>query len=56
MRGYCLQQPLAAAARRIGLGDFVFLGSMSPAHGGRAKTILSDTFEALIGATYLTSD
>lgn len=50
------QQPLAAAARRIGLGDFVFLGKGESTHGGRDKdSILSDTFEALIGATYLTS-
>ena len=47
------QQPLAAAARRIGLGDFVFLGKGESMHGGREKdSILSDTFEALIGATY----
>ena len=47
------QQPLA---RRIGLGDFVFLGKGESMHGGREKdSILSDTFEALIGATYLTS-
>ena len=45
------QQP-----RRIGLGDFVFLGKGESMHGGREKdSILSDTFEALIGATYLTS-
>ena len=44
------QQPLAAAARRIGLGDFVFLGKGESMHGGREKdSILSDTFEALIG-------
>ena len=50
------QQPLAAAARRIGLGDFVFLGMGESMHRGRDKdSILSDTFEALIGATYLTS-
>jgi len=48
--------PGGAAARRIGLGDFVFLGKGESMHGGREKdSILSDTFEALIGATYLTS-
>jgi len=48
--------PAAAAPRRIGLGDFVFLGKGESMHGGREKdSILSDTFEALIGATYLTS-
>lgn len=50
------QEPLAAAARRIGLGDFVYLGKGEDASGGRDKdSILSDTFEAMIGATYLTS-
>lgn len=50
------QQPLAAAARRIDLGAFVLLGKGESMHGGRDKdSILSDTFEALIGATYLTS-
>ena len=49
------QAPLAAAARRIGLGDYVYLGKGESLHGGRDKdSILSDTFEALIGATYLT--
>jgi ribonuclease III len=34
----------------------VFLGKGESMHGGREKdSILSDTFEALIGATYLTS-
>jgi len=48
--------PCGAAPRRIGLGDFVFLGKGESMHGGREKdSILSDTFEALIGATYLTS-
>lgn len=50
------QEPLAQAARRIGLGAFVFLGKGESASGGREKdSILSDTFEAMIGATYLTS-
>lgn len=49
------QTPLAQAARRIGLGDFIFLGRGEAASGGSDKdSILSDTFEALIGATYLT--
>ena len=34
----------------------MFLGKGESMHGGREKdSILSDTFEALIGATYLTS-
>ncbi|WP_022868004.1 ribonuclease III [Schaalia vaccimaxillae] len=49
------QEPLAAAARRLGLGDFIYLGRGEANGGGRDKSsILSDTFEALIGATYLT--
>ncbi len=42
-------------ARHIGLGDFVFLGRGSPCTGDGTNSILSDTFEALIGGTYLTS-
>lgn len=49
------QEPLARAARRIDLGSFIRLGKGESASGGREKdSILSDTFEALIGATYLT--
>ncbi|QWW18904.1 ribonuclease III [Schaalia sp. 19OD2882] len=49
------QEPLARAARAIGLGDFVRLGKGESRTGGADKdSILSDTFEALIGATYLT--
>lgn len=50
------QEPLAEAARRIGVGEFIYLGKGESNYGGRDKdSILSDTFEALIGATYLTS-
>ena len=35
------QQPLAAAARRIGLGDFLFLGKGESMHGGRDLSILN---------------
>ncbi len=50
------QEPLAQAARRIGLGDYISLGKGESGSGGREKdSILSDTFEAMIGATYLTS-
>ena len=50
------QEPLAEAARRIDLGSFVYLGKGEAASGGREKdSILSDTFEAMIGATYETN-
>lgn len=49
------QEPLADAARAIGLGDYLYLGKGESLSGGRDKaSILSDTFEAMIGATYLT--
>lgn len=48
------QTPLAGAARRIGLGRYLLLGKGERRTGGRDKdSILSDTVEALIGATYL---
>lgn len=50
------QSPLAQTARSIGLGDFVLLGVGENKTGGRDKdSILCDTFEALIGATYLSA-
>lgn len=50
------QQPLAEVARSIGLGEFILLGVGENRTGGRNKpSILSDTLEALIGATYLTN-
>ena len=49
------QAPLAMVARDLGLGDFILLGKGEGMSGGREKdSILSDTVEALIGATYLT--
>ncbi|MDO5673160.1 MAG: ribonuclease III [Actinomycetaceae bacterium] len=49
------QTPLASLARDIDLGDYILLGVGEDAGGGRGKdSILSDTYEALIGATYLT--
>lgn len=49
------QRALAQVARSIGLGEFVLLGRGELVTGGREKdSILSDTTEALIGATYLT--
>lgn len=48
------QDALAIVARNIGLGDFILLGRGESMSGGRQKdSILSDTVEALIGATYL---
>lgn len=44
---------LADAARRLGVGEFLLLGKGEDAAGGRDKvSILSDAFEALIGALY----
>lgn len=48
------QRALAQVARTLGLGEFILLGRGELATGGREKdSILSDTVEALIGATYL---
>ena len=45
---------LAIAANQIGLGEFIHLGKGELSTGGQAKTnILADTFEAIIGAAYL---
>lgn len=50
------QAPLARAAEGIGLGPFILLGvGESKTGGARKDSILADTFEALIGATYLSS-
>ncbi|MCX7522102.1 ribonuclease III [Microbacterium sp. STN6] len=45
---------LAQIARVIGLGDYIRLGRGEDQSGGRSKaSILADTVEAVIGATYL---
>jgi ribonuclease-3 len=45
---------LAVAANQIGLGEFIRLGKGELSTGGQTKTnILADTFEAIIGAAYL---
>ncbi len=45
---------LAIAANQIGLGEFIRLGKGELSTGGQTKTnILADTFEAIIGAAYL---
>ena len=56
MRAATVSEPaLAAVARDLGLGEFIKLGNGEALSGGRDKdSILSDTVEALIGATYLT--
>ena len=56
MRAATVSEPaLAAVARDLGLGEFIKLGKGEALSGGRDKdSILSDTVEALIGATYLT--
>ena len=45
---------LAAAASEMGLGDYLFLSKGEDINGGRNKpSILSDAFEALMGAVFL---
>lgn len=47
-------ESLAKCARKINLGDYLFLGKGENASGGRKReSILSDAIEALIGAMYL---
>jgi ribonuclease-3 len=47
---------LAEVARGIGLGSFLLLGRGEEQTGGRDKdSILADTMEAVIGATYLSA-
>ena len=45
---------LSACARELNLGDYLLLGKGEDISGGRNRdSILSDTFEAIIGAIYL---
>ncbi len=45
---------LAEVAEQLGIGEAILLGKGEEASGGRTKSsILSDTFEAVIGALYL---
>lgn len=47
-------QTLAAAATRLGVGEFVRLGRGEEKTGGRTKqALLADSFEALLAAVYL---
>lgn len=56
MRGAIVsERTLAKVARGIHLGDFILLGKGENLTGGRERdSILCDTTEAMIGATYLT--
>ena len=48
------EEALAAAARRLGLGEFLLLSRGEEQCGGRKKdSILSDAFEAVLAAIYL---
>ena len=48
------EQSLATCARQLNLGSFLFLGNGEDLTGGRERdSILSDAWEALIGAMYL---
>lgn len=49
------ERALAEVARELGIGEYIRLGRGEELSGGRDKdSILADTVEALIGATYLT--
>lgn len=48
------EQTLAFCTRALGLGDYLFLGKGEEQTGGRErKSVLSDAFEAVMGAVYL---
>src|SRR5690606_25413924 len=48
------EESLSAVARRIGLGELLYLGRGEEASGGREKpSLLADAFEAVIAAVYL---
>ncbi len=48
------REVLAHQAKKIALGDYLFLGSGEEKSGGRGRrSILSDAYEALLGAMYL---
>lgn len=55
LRASCVNMTvLAETARRIGLGEEIFLGKGEDLSGGRNKSsILADALEAVIGAVYL---
>lgn len=50
------EQQLAALARKVQLGEYLFLGKGEDQCAGREKdSLLSDAFEAVLGAIYLDS-
>ena len=50
------EKPLAALVREFGLNEFLLLGAGEEKTGGRDRdSIISDMFEALVGAVYLDS-
>lgn len=50
------ESSLALCAKKIRLGDFLYIGKGEEASGGRSrKSITSDAFEALVAAIYLDS-
>jgi ribonuclease-3 len=58
MRSFFVNESqLAIQARRLGLGKYLRLGKGEDRNGGRDKpSILSDAFEAVVGAIYLDSN
>ena len=51
------RESLAAAARKLGIGDALVLGAGELKTGGRERdSILAGAFEAIVGALYLDSD
>ncbi|MCD8239209.1 MAG: ribonuclease III [Clostridiales bacterium] len=52
--GAVCEESLAAAARKIGLGEYLYLGKGEEQTGGRNRSsILADAMEAVFGAVYL---
>lgn len=48
------ERSLSQAAKKINMGEFLFLGKGEEATGGRERSsILADAFEAVIGAIYI---
>ena len=51
------RESLAAAARRLGVGDALILGAGERRSGGRDRdSILADAFEAIVAAMFIDSD
>ncbi len=58
MRSFLVNEAqLAEQARKLGMGDYLRMGKGEDRSGGREKpSILSNVFEAVVGAIYLDSD